>query len=963
MENNRLSIESSVVSLDFLATADGYDCPAVISYYARSLQSVKSFSAYLNLSSQDIFLRDGKGDSYRISHFGCGFHTYIQPMENGKDKFYHAISLNRALSSDDGEVILFEKGNEGKQWYDYLMHRYNLPLLEEWGGVLYGWAVGDGHLAVRSAVFSSSDTPAGSFRWEDRAVPVSGLLAGKVSLTEEALREGVSGLLRAGQIFISRNPQESLDFKDMDSYFKKYGPSLVSNLSGILEPLSPLDGEAHDFTLNSMRLYPQQLAQINGDVRLVENGKYAILNHGMGTGKTVVSMSVAESYSVRKYLRSHPGKGLADAYERPGVINYRNVVMCPGHLVGKWAKELSEQIPYAKVSILNDFRQLLELRRKGAARDGKEWYVVSKDFSKLSYQKEPTPKRRRYGRIMRKECCDCGKSVLAPGGICMSCGSASLKLVPSGQMGYGMACPHCSQILVENKHQPNLEEYAQNPVAVLDHDGFLSQRDGNSICYYCGNSLWQPHVANIGNMREPAWVRATHYSNKAHKGKKTVWVHKKYMWDYFHGIEEEPLNIKEGGQGVRKYSPAEFMKRYMRGFFDFAIFDEAHLYKGGGTGQGHAMHALMKCSKKWLALTGTIAGGYANHLFYLLWRLEPQRMVKKGYKFSDEMKFSENYGRVERQYEYGGCQADGEYNASCKGRQINSPKVKPGISPLIFVDFLLDRTTFLDLTDMSKYLPPLKEKVVTVYPERNSVEDLEITHSKCIIRTLGMASKKKESGGMGILSSMLQFSLSYNDKPFGVDEIKNPRDGSILARPNNYSSFMDTSEFGRLLSKEKKLVELVESEISEGRNCFIYAEYTGMPQTCVSHRLKEIIENYCNLRGKVEVLESASPKASERERWMHRRAEDGVRVFISNPRCVETGLDFCFHENGVDYNYPTIIFYQMGYSLFTIWQASRRHYRLNQRKECRTYYLALGSTVQTEVIRLIAEKQSATAAI
>lgn len=100
MENNRLSIESSVVSLDFLATADGYDCPAVISYYARSLQSVKSFSAYLNLSSQDIFLRDGKGDSYRISHFGCGFHTYIQPMENGKDKFYHAISLNRALSSD-----------------------------------------------------------------------------------------------------------------------------------------------------------------------------------------------------------------------------------------------------------------------------------------------------------------------------------------------------------------------------------------------------------------------------------------------------------------------------------------------------------------------------------------------------------------------------------------------------------------------------------------------------------------------------------------------------------------------------------------------------------------------------------------------------------------------------------------------------------------------------------------------
>ena len=80
-------------------------------------------------------------------------------------------------------------------------------------------------------------------------------------------------------------------------------------------------------------------------------------------------------------------------------------------------------------------------------------------------------------------------------------------------------------------------------------------------------------------------------------------------------------------------------------------------------------------------------------------------------------------------------------------------------------------------------------------------------------------------------------------------------------------------------------------------------------------------------------------------------------------RWVLTLLDFCFMENGQFYNYPTILFYQMGWNLFTVWQASRRHYRLNQTKECRTYYMAYKDTIQEQVLGLIAEKQSATSAI
>ncbi len=80
-------------------------------------------------------------------------------------------------------------------------------------------------------------------------------------------------------------------------------------------------------------------------------------------------------------------------------------------------------------------------------------------------------------------------------------------------------------------------------------------------------------------------------------------------------------------------------------------------------------------------------------------------------------------------------------------------------------------------------------------------------------------------------------------------------------------------------------------------------------------------------------------------------------------RRVPTLLDFCFKYNGANYNYPTIIFYQLTYELAVMWQASRRHYRLNQRQECHTYYMATEGTLQQAAVQIMAEKQVAASAI
>ena len=456
--------------------------------------------------------------------------------------------------------------------------------------------------------------------------------------------------------------------------------------------------------------------------------------------------------------------------------------------------------------------------------------------------------------------------------------------------------------------------------------------------------------------KQNPWLRVSHYANKACKGKKSVWVHRDYQDSYFREVGMQPLNYISG-EGTRRIDPASFIKNHMKNFFDVAIFDEVHTLKGGDTAQGHAMHALVKSSKRQLALTGTIAGGYAHHLFYMLYRLDPQRMRNEGFTWTNVSKFSEIYGCMETLYE-AEKNYRGEYNVQSRGRKLSEPKCQPGISPLIFTKFLLDKTVMLDISDMSSHLPKLKENVVLVDTKDPLEIKAQLSYKDVVdyLKDLSMAGY-----GMTVLSTMLQFSLSYLDKPYGLLPIMDPLTGQVLVEPDNYEEFSDVN---RLLAKEEKLIELVKQELSEGRNCFVFAEYTNSPQTCVTGRLKAVLEHHVpGLSGKVEVLESATVPTQEREEWIHKKAEAGMKVCIVNPKCVETGLDFCFAYNGKTYNYPSIVFYQLGYSLFTIWQASRRHYRLNQKEECRTYYMAYKGTVQEVVISLIAEKMAATSAI
>ncbi len=95
--------------------------------------------------------------------------------------------------------------------------------------------------------------------------------------------------------------------------------------------------------------------------------------------------------------------------------------------------------------------------------------------------------------------------------------------------------------------------------------------------------------------------------------------------------------------------------------------------------------------------------------------------------------------------------------------------------------------------------------------------------------------------------------------------------------------------------------------------------------------------------------------------WIDRHCQD-VDVVLSHPRLVETGLDL-FSKSYLGHNFCTLAFYETGYILPTMRQASRRAWRLGQPKECKVYYGYYQATMQERAMELMGKKLLAAEAL
>lgn len=454
---------------------------------------------------------------------------------------------------------------------------------------------------------------------------------------------------------------------------------------------------------------------------------------------------------------------------------------------------------------------------------------------------------------------------------------------------------------------------------------FQKEHKKNHTCPHCGMPLWSA----VNPDKRIDWVKIGEYG----------WVYRYGAQAHLHRTKNERVldQLAEIAQNPdafypirgahRRFPLSTYIKKKLRGRIDGFLCDELHEYNNN-SGQGDAMAELYGASRCFVGMTATLINGYSSGIFHLLYRIVPGLMLKDGKRYKSPGDFDAEYGVVENTYEI----QDAEYNSNRRtSKRRTKSKQLPGVSPLVFSRFLLEYTAFLSLSDMGKDLPDYEEIPVPLeMPEdvRTAYKEAEHELQK-VLRTDRKAAQK-------ILSTYLNLLTVYPDQPYDQPEVVHPINGMPIVTPKN------CGDFSRLFPKEERVLELVRQKAANGERVLIYTSWT---RTDSQKKLQELL---CSEGYRTEIL-TPQIATDKREDWVNKRVKSGLQVLITNPRCVETGLDL----NA----FTTIIFYSMGYNLFTLRQASRRSWRINQTApRVEVYMLYYADTMQAKAMKLMASK-------
>jgi len=309
-------------------------------------------------------------------------------------------------------------------------------------------------------------------------------------------------------------------------------------------------------------------------------------------------------------------------------------------------------------------------------------------------------------------------------------------------------------------------------------------------------------------------------------------------------------------------------------------------------------------------------------------------MKEHGYEWgtTGRTSFTQDYGVLETI-----TKVEPADNRCSKAKSTSTVRRKPGASPLLFGEFLMQLCAFVFLEDISGELPLYEETYLSVPMDPTMMaayRELEDAIRKAL---------REHRGNRSVLSTMLNTLLLFPDHPYGLGTLYGSEFDPELKRKAGFV-IAETRDLPEelLYSKERKLIEEIKRELAEGRRCQVFAVYTQKHD--VTARLQRILTN----EGIRTVVLRASVDTSKREAWYARQIKEGVEVVISHPKLVETGLDLL--------DFPTILFYESGYSLHTLRQASRRSWRIGQRRAVRVKFLCYEGTMQTACLRLMGKK-------
>ncbi|RPJ77370.1 MAG: hypothetical protein EHM20_06300, partial [Alphaproteobacteria bacterium] len=172
--------------------------------------------------------------------------------------------------------------------------------------------------------------------------------------------------------------------------------------------------------------------------------------------------------------------------------------------------------------------------------------------------------------------------------------------------------------------------------------------------------------------------------------------------------------------------------------------------------------------------------------------------------------------------------------------------------------------------------------------------------------------------------------------------------GLIVTHPHTGELIASAPSLSGVMPKETELISIIMNEVQQRRNVLVYIQNSNT--TDISPRLVELLQKE-SLHVKVLKSGDTEGRAHIIQNWI----DNGVNVLITNPKKVEVGMDLL--------DFPTIIFYQIPLSTYTLRQASRRSWRIPQKKPVRVYFLTYARTMQTRLMQLMADKLTCSLAL
>lgn len=359
------------------------------------------------------------------------------------------------------------------------------------------------------------------------------------------------------------------------------------------------------------------------------------------------------------------------------------------------------------------------------------------------------------------------------------------------------------------------------------------------------------------------------------------------------------------GSRLRRVALTKILKKAR---IDVLIADEAHEERADSL-QGQSLARLIAVAKRSVMVTATLIGGKSTDMFHHLKRTQGRAMREAGYE--GEKAFIDTYGS----FEYRREMVEAKSGLSKTRVRTVDWKERSGISPMLFPDWMIGRSVFIDLQDLKANLPRYSETVTMSKMTQDQWQEC----ARMAEEIRKEAAQALARGEKPNYSSMIHRSLAFPDIA--------GKESDALAKE---------SAIAMECLKEKKL----------GRRCAVYIRYTH--RFDLSDRLTRVMESWGL---KVDHLTSAVPP-EKREEWLNNTSGD---VLITHSKLVDTGLDLV--------QFPTLIWAQTGYSLFDLRQASRRSWRLGQSKPVKVIFHAYEGTLQEGVLRILGERAAAASMI